>query len=305
MGLYFGFGLKIKSSLPFPELTSITEDSEELCDIEITFGKIDKHPDPVKDSDRGFWVHGNQACYSWQEVGVFLVSNGQKILIDPYKDVQERVLRLCILGPVMALALLQRGYLTLHASCVEINGEAVAFLGGSGWGKSTMAATLQTLGHPVITDDLTAFEPGGSNRIVPSFPQLKLWPDAVDALGHSSDELPILHPKVDKRALRFEQNFALEPIPLRRLYILSVGQTTTIDSLKPMQSFEILNWSWYCARFGNKLIDAMDLRSHFLRISTLARTTPVKRLQRPTTLKDDPELGKTIEHAILQDLHSS
>ena len=303
MCCYYGFGLKIKTPLVFPELQPATKEFTAHFDIQITFGTVTRHPGYRDNYGRGLWVDGDPAGYSWRGVGVFLVSAGRHILVEPHQDATDEALRLSILGPVLALALQQRSFFTLHASAVSIEGEAVAFLGGHGWGKSTMAALLQARGSPVISDDLTALEPN-DNRVVPSFPQLKLWPDAIGALGHTSDELPLIHPDVDKRALRFSEGFACEPLPLRRLYLLGLGQPTTIASLRPMQVFEELNRHWYGARFGSTLIDSLDLRAHFLQISRLARTVSVRRLQRPATLQDDPGLGETIEKAILEDLES-
>jgi hypothetical protein len=249
------------------------------------------------------WVHGDHACYALQGVGVFLISAGKHIRVEPHEGVTEEALRLCILGPALALALLQRGFFTLHASAVSIEGGAVAFLGGHGWGKSTMAAMLRARGYPVVSDDLTTLE-WGKDTVIPSFPQLKLWPDAIGALGKASHEFPQVHPDVDKRALRFTEGFAPDPLPLRRLYLLAVGHPTTIETLRPMQVFEELMRHWYGARFGPALFDALDLRAHFLRVSRLARTVPVRRLQRPSTLREDPDLGEAIERAILRDLES-
>ena len=56
--------------------------------------------------------------------------------------------RRCIpLGPVFAFVLRLRGAVTFHASAVRI-GDAVAFLGPQGAGKSTTAAALALRGCP-------------------------------------------------------------------------------------------------------------------------------------------------------------
>jgi hypothetical protein len=303
VSVYYGFGLTIKAPLDLPELRSEPGESAGPCDVEITFGTVEEHPPYLEDGDRGFWMRGEQACYALRNVGVFLVSAGRHICVEAHENATEETLRLCILGPALGLALQQRGFLTLHASAVSIQGAAVAFLGGHGWGKSTMAALLQARGYPVISDDLTALEPD-SNRVVPSFPQLKLWPDAAGALGHTSQELPLVHPDVDKRALRFSEGFVRDPSPLRRLYLLAVGETTAIETIPPAQVFEELMRHWYGSRFGPALLKSLDLRGHFLRVSNLASTVGLRRLQRPATLLDDLDLGETIEKAILEDLES-
>ena len=61
---------------------------------------------------------------------------------------------------------------------------------------------------------------------------------------------------------------------------------------------------WYGSRFGPALLKLIDLRGHFMRVSNLASTVGLRRLQRPATLLDDLDLGETIEKAILDDLDS-
>lgn len=303
MWRYYVFGLHVESPLALPELSPVSEDSAIPCDIEISIGKVEQRPHAIDEFGRGFWAHDDRACYLWPGVGEFLVSAGRHILVEPHQDAVGEALRLSILGPVLALALQQRGLLTLHASAVAFGEGAVAFLGGHGWGKSTMAATLHARGHPVMSDDLTALLPG-DNRLVPSYPQIKLWPDAVGVLGHVSEELPLVHPDVDKRALRFSQGFAREPLPLKRLYLLGLGETVAIEDMTPRRALEELMRHCYCNRFGPEFFRAFGLKEHFLRVSHLARTVSLRRLQRPATLRDDPGLMAVIEKAILEDLES-
>ena len=74
----------------------------------------------------------------------------------------------------------------LHASAVMIEGGAVAFVGATGRGKSTLAASFATAGHPVVTDDCFMLEPGRDGpRAVPTYPSLRLSEDVADRLGHA------------------------------------------------------------------------------------------------------------------------
>ena len=57
-------------------------------------------------------------------------------------------------GNVLSFILTIRGEAVLHASAVDIGGEALAFVGASGMGKSTMAAVLCAGGARLITDDV-------------------------------------------------------------------------------------------------------------------------------------------------------
>src|SRR5205085_11497996 len=110
-----------------------------------------------------FAVGANGEIYErFADAGAFLMRAGREIVVDPAEGVSGDVLRLYLLGPVLALALHQRGWLMLHASAVAMGQQAVAFLGGSGWGKSTMAGVLHQRGHALVADDFVAVPAEGA-----------------------------------------------------------------------------------------------------------------------------------------------
>lgn len=61
-------------------------------------------------------------------------------------------------GAQMAFQLYLRGTLVLHASAVQVGGSTIAFTGGSGRGKSTMATLLCGDGARILTDDILAVD---------------------------------------------------------------------------------------------------------------------------------------------------
>jgi hypothetical protein len=61
-------------------------------------------------------------------------------------------------GAFMAWQLYMRGVLVLHASAIQVDDRAIAFVAGSGGGKSTMATIMSAAGGRVITDDLLAID---------------------------------------------------------------------------------------------------------------------------------------------------
>lgn len=82
-----------------------------------------------------------------------------------------------LLGPVAVLTLAWRGVFTLHASAIEIDGRAVALLGESGRGKSTLAMHAGVAGWRRAVDDILPVEQHSAGvSILPRFPQLKLPP---------------------------------------------------------------------------------------------------------------------------------
>ena len=63
-----------------------------------------------------------------------------------------------LLGSVAGLVLQNLDAVCLHASTVNIDGFAVAFVGPPGTGKSTTAAALLRRGHSIITDDVAVID---------------------------------------------------------------------------------------------------------------------------------------------------
>ncbi len=278
---YSAYGLSIRSTLSLPELTPGVGPSADSGDVTMQFGTVQPRPSQLDESGFGFRATADEACHVVEKVGAFLVRGGREILIDPAPGVEERLLRLSLLGPVMALILHQRGLLVIHGSVVARGDRAVAFLGKNGWGKSTIAAGLHAKGYDLVTDDVAAIrlEPEGPS-VIPGFPQVKLWPEAATLLGESPESLPILHPDFDKRGFRAERGFSLAPRRLERIYALASGPAPAIEPLEPREAcFELLG-HWYGHRFGGGLLQNGSAALHLRQCAELANRVSMRRLVR-------------------------
>jgi hypothetical protein len=168
----------------------------------------------------------------------------------------------------------------------------VAFLGASGQGKSTIAAALEARGHPLVADDVVAVDPGHAPAplVPPGIPQLKLWPDAVTALGGRPDALPRVHPTEDKRA-RIPGNVAPGALPLRGCYVLADGDALEIEPLGGHPAvFELVQHSYVAPALASLVTAA-----HLARCVRLAAAVPVRRLRRPRALGGLAALAEAIE----------
>ncbi len=113
---------------------------------------------------------------------------------------QPELVEIALLGTVLALWLELRGIPAIHASAVEIDGSAVAFMAGHQGGKSSLAAAFLQMGHALISDDISALGSlEGRIQLRPSYPQMRMWPrDAAHFLG-SEVRLRRLYPGGEKR----------------------------------------------------------------------------------------------------------
>jgi hypothetical protein len=85
-----------------------------------------------------------------------------RLTVNPVIGVDPSLLSVLVAGTALALVLTLRGEPVLHASAVQVDQGAVAFIGGSGMGKSTMATLFCARGGRLITDDLLRLTPAGN-----------------------------------------------------------------------------------------------------------------------------------------------
>ncbi len=78
-------------------------------------------------------------------------------------------------GAMMAVALMLKGHLVLHASAVSAGDRAVAFVGRAGMGKSTLATLACTAGCRFVTDDVLRVDGG---ECYPGSSEARLRPSA-------------------------------------------------------------------------------------------------------------------------------
>ncbi len=93
----------------------------------------------------------------------FLLQAGDpaRIVVQPGQDV-DGLLEHRLVSAAACNSLSMRGDVVLHASAVEIGGEAVIFCGETGRGKSSLAHALGDLGHAVLSEDGIAISLAGT-----------------------------------------------------------------------------------------------------------------------------------------------
>lgn len=280
-------GLGIRSAVLLPELVETNVEA----DVVIQLGKVDTVPADASYNEVSFFANRDEVCLFWKGIGAFLIRGGNEIIVDPDPKVGQQVLRLFLLGRVLGTLLHQRGLLVLHASAVATNGSAIAFMGGKGWGKSTLAGAMYEEGHSIVADDVVAIrvDSSGIASVFPGFPQLKLWPEAAAFLGHRVDALPRLHPEFEKRARATARGFSAAPLPLKAIYVLDEGDRLEVTTLGPMEAFLELVRHSYAA----KLLEATGTaEQHFRHCDELVRSVAIHRLKRTSSLTELPDVAK-------------
>jgi hypothetical protein len=193
----------------------------------------------------------------------------------------------------MATLLYQRGLLVLHASAVEVEGQAVVFVGASGWGKSSLAASLHARGHKVIADDVVAVDLNSSVPLaIPGFPQVKLDPEFAFWLGHDASSLIPLHPLESKRGMRVVDRFAATATPLGLIYLLDRATERGPESTTLHPQDVLIEFVRHS--FPARLLHSGGA-PHLRQCASLAKHVPVRRFTRTDDRIPPAELANRVQ----------
>ena len=167
----------------------------------------------------------------------------------------------------------------LHGSAVNIGGQAVAFLGLSRSGKTTLAAALAKLGHPLLTEDVIelAIRPDGY-QLQPKKSPLRLFADSVAHI--IGKQATALDPTV-KLTVPPEAGLTIEssPAPLSRIYFLGQNRDAPL-AIRPIATAAALK-EMLSHSFILDVEDRQRLNAHFCRIADLSEKIPCFTLDYP------------------------
>lgn len=286
MHTYRLYGLNIRSEMP---LSGVLPGGDGL-DVLIRRGSFDLPPIQRSRSGIGFHVDEETVYFRWEMVGSFRIHAGRQVDIIPDPQVEDTLLERYITGPVLGTILYQRRHLILHGSAVALHGGAVAFLGESGWGKSTLAAHFHTRGSAVITDDIVAIRIEDDTHLVyPGISEVRLWPDSVTSLRRDPAEQATEMPGSEKQV--YHIGAVVQPLPLTRLYLLGQGPRHEIQPVTAAETaIELVRHT-----YGVRLLRTIRPALHFQHCLTIARAVPTYRLCRHLSLNHLPELLDLIE----------
>lgn len=184
---------------------------------------------------------------------------------------------------VLPLALSHQGNLVFHGSAVEVGQGAIAFLGASGKGKSTLAASFASNGFPFLTDDGLLLESSSAAGwlAMPSQPSIRLWEDSQHALVGA--DAPAAPPLEFTSKGRFLSNEMLvhsdQPKTLKCIYFLGDGSAahSTFERLSLSSALiELVKHS-----FLLDIDERQMLATHFGELSALVAEVPCVRLDYP------------------------
>ncbi|HWE68504.1 MAG TPA: hypothetical protein VG298_17825, partial [Acidimicrobiales bacterium] len=208
---------------------------------------------------------------------------------------EAELLSLLVRGGLLAFVLGLRGACVLHASVVETDGGSVAFVGGSGQGKSTLAALTCRDGARFVSDDLLRLDEEVRPSWVGCSSELRLRPAAAPmAEGEPWEARQTMDERVALRPPRSVGAVGLlgavvVPAPTRESTELTVTRIEPLAATFALSAFPRLMWE----------LPAV-LATQFAGVARLADAVPLYRASVPWGPPFAAGLGADLLSAVLQ-----
>ncbi|MBW2732614.1 MAG: hypothetical protein JRH20_09480 [Deltaproteobacteria bacterium] len=232
MSSYRIFDLCLKSMLPLAELP------QQGGEADLTFELVTERATTLP---RPNWTHqwrlpngqvtlahareADNHRLSFPRLADFQISaDGRKIRCLRCPGVAESSIRHLLLDQVLPRIVSHFRHSVLHASAVRLPTGVVAFLGNTGWGKSTLGLSFEKGGHTLLGDDaLLVDSRGRPPTVVASYPGCRLWDDSLGALGEAQEALEVSHYSTKRRVVPSQDDMSRWPQPehLQAVFLLN------------------------------------------------------------------------------------
>jgi hypothetical protein len=251
------------------------------------------------------WRAGRRTCLKFArheggyllrfpEMADFHVSaGGRRVRCHPRAGLPAETLRHLLIDQVLPLAIGRSRPLVLHASAVHVPRlGAVAFAGGTGQGKSTLAAALASHGCRMLSDDCVVI--GGSPArplALAGYPGVRLWRDSAAALGWRNGTR-VAHYTPKRRVADSSVRFTPRPSPLKAIFVLdgryATGPACRTREIGAAERLVAMTRFLYLM----DVEDPRQLSRAFGALATLVQRVPVVRLR---VVEDRRRLGEVAD----------
>ena len=131
----------------------------------------------------------------------------------------------------------QDEFLVLHSAAVSGGSGAILFIGPTGAGKSTLAASLHLAGFALIGDDAIIVRRNDSGHVAEAvYRSLRLNLDALTALGGPWSHRAMAQYSEKRRVEEAELGDVLPPQPIAAIVVLSVGEDVHLSRLSTVEA---------------------------------------------------------------------
>jgi hypothetical protein len=251
-------------------------------------------PDDTADGDVSRWQDSatplSIARISTPDGAVHRLRMNSELAIDVFPDgrlvarsdgpVAQNTLDHFLADQVIPRILAHRGDFVCHSGAVRCDDAALMFVGASGRGKSTLAASFNLAGHALLGDD--AMVVSWSNHIphVRSvYPSLRLFPDALAALMPDAPTAGPMAQYSTKQRIDVEvaDEGDLPPLPVRALFVIDAPTADGTIAICPLSVADAC-MALVGSSFALDPNDMEQAKSRLTAASRLASAVPAFRL---------------------------
>ncbi len=289
---YKAFGFQINSEIA---VSKFIESSEVENDVFIKHLKEKPQPDHVILTKRNLTITKNSFLLDAGDNYFYYIHDEKSLFV---KKTNESRFEQYLCGPVFSLICAFNGKIPLHASGVNINNAHLLICGNSGSGKSTLLYHLiHKYNATFIADDLVPLKMESDKvNSSPSFPEIKLWLDAVERFDAKIVE-PV-HPELKKYYIQVAKHFHYQVQMPNIIFIIqpTLKESITIEKVVGLQKFLLL--SKYIYR--KAIIETVFRQLVFIIISALVNQATIYLIKRPYNL-DTSDWENSIDKIIKEE----
>jgi len=276
---HVAYGMPFESEEPIPGLA---ETPRQENAVRIRFGAV---PQAIENPDyQDKTVQASAADYLFFHPGGWriYIKGDREIVVEKPTKLDPVRMWSQILNIGASIAGFRNGFIPLHASAVEADGGCIALAGQSGFGKSTLAASLVTLGFTLHADDLCLVRPAvsGLPLVGNGVREVRLSQNAVEALdwsgGGNAEPIPgtgktIYRVAADRPSL----------LPLKRIYVLQYAGETKPAGIHRLAGVAAMQALIGCLRLRLGLLSVGAQQKSFESLTSISSAVEVYRFVRP------------------------
>jgi hypothetical protein len=254
-------------------------------------------------SDDGRWY---RIRYDYRgHVADFAIrSDGSEITVEKGEGETDGEVANLIEGPILGRAMRLAGRPCLHATALGNGARAIALMGASGVGKSSLAWALVRQGCRLITDDMVGFSVDAEGAMVqPGRARLRLWPDSAQRLGVAGADAVTLFPtaaEMEKIGVHDPAGFGTAPVRLQAIYkVLPRAAGLAEPEIVELPASQRL--AELAANLHGMIVPGREGRKRELALlAGVAATVPLRALTLPDDLAALPEVTARLKHRLFE-----
>lgn len=277
-------GLVVEAACPLPMVSAVPSDG--VVDVTLQLrppGPVGHDPpagrlllqEPDDDDGSGYAATEHARGYTLRFNGCadFHIDPGlQHVEVVGDPDSDPGYIPILFSGTVISFLLTLRGHHVLHASAIQLGERAVAFVGESGQGKTTVAAMLCSQGARLVTDDVLRVDLGVAPVVHRGGPELRLRPGSrafAEGFALAADRYETADARIAAKPREAQDVLPLAgvviPLPVRGLQRVELRRLVRMQALTTLLRYpRVLGWE-----------DHAVLSAHLAAAGRLVETTPV------------------------------